>query len=134
MPRLDLREPPALPVSVQDLVVKARGRLLLAGILRLAVTLLGLTGVLSAILVGIARLVVIPWAEPLALALLAGSLIAALILALIRRASPARAALAVDRRLGGFDRVSTALELSSGIDLSIDERRQLADAEAWSTG
>lgn len=134
MPRLDLRERPALPTSVQDLVVNARGRLLLAGILRLAVTLLGLAAVLSAILVGIARFVVIPWAEPFALALWAASLIVALILALIRRASPVKAALAVDRRLGGFDRVSTALELSSRVDHSIDERRQLADAEAWSKG
>ena len=39
---------------------------------------LGLAAVLSAILVGIARFVVIPWAEPFALALWAASLIVAL--------------------------------------------------------
>ncbi|MGH9894404.1 MAG: hypothetical protein ACREA0_20950, partial [bacterium] len=103
MPRLDQRERPTLPSSVKELVTKARTRLLLTGMVRLAVTLLGVSAALATILVAVGRFVVMPWAEPAALLLLIGSVVVALVAALIRRASPARAALAVDRRLGGFD-------------------------------
>ena len=49
---------------------------------------------------------------------------------LLRRPSLGRAALETDR-LGGYDRVSTALELVERPDLSDPEKRQVAAAAAW---
>ena len=49
----------------------------------------------------------------------------------LRRPSLGRAALETDRRLGGYDRVSTALELVERPDLSDPEKRQVAAAAAW---
>ena len=113
MPRLDLLEAPALPQPVRVLVQRARSRLLLAEAVRRSITLIGAAAGVAAAIVAVGRFVVLPWAEPVAAALVLASLLAALVISLIFRASPSRAALAVDRRLGGYDRVTTALELAN---------------------
>ncbi len=102
-----------LPDSIAALVAMARRRLLISGMTHLAVLAVGVTAGLAAVIVAIARFVVWPWAEPVAAGAVAASVLVAAVIAWMRRPSPARAALAVDRRLGGFDRVSTALELSA---------------------
>src|SRR5690606_28286925 len=62
---------------------------------------------------------------------LAVALVAALVWSLLARPSRQRAALAVDRRLGGYDRVTTALELGEATELTREEARQLDSASAW---
>ena len=101
MPRLELLEAPALPEPVRDLVKRARSGLLLVETIRRSIALIGAAAGLAAVLVAVGRFVVLPWAEPVAAGLVIASMLAALVISLIFRASPGRAALAVDRRLGG---------------------------------
>ena len=139
MPRPDLLEAPALPEPVRLLVKRARGRLLLTETIHRSIALIGAAAGLAAVVVAVGRFVVLPWAEPVAAGLVIASLLAALVISLILRASPGKAALAVDRRLGGYDRVATALELANRADLGRadlgpEEVRQLQSAETWSHG
>ncbi len=120
-----------LPESIAHLIEGARRRLLASNATHLVILAVGLTAALAAALVAIARFVVLPWAETVAVAAIATAIVVALIVSLLRRPSPARAALAVDRRLGGFDRVSTALELSQREALDDLDRRQVTAAGAW---
>ena len=101
-----------LPESVRQLIDAARTRLTLAWVLSATVTAAAISGAAAALLLGVARYRVIVWAEPVAWALVVLAVVASLLVAVIRRPSRQRAALEVDRRLGGYDRISTALELS----------------------
>ncbi|HEU4750276.1 MAG TPA: hypothetical protein VFT54_04395, partial [Acidimicrobiia bacterium] len=101
-----------LPSSVSLLIASARRHLLTAGLVRLLITFVGVAAAVSSVLVGIGRYVVLPWAEPTAAALIGLAVVGAIVTAVVRRATAPAAALAIDRRLGGYDRVSTALELS----------------------
>jgi len=121
-----------LPDSVDILVRLARRRLLAMSMSNLVLTLLGAAAALAALLVGIARYLVMPWAEPLAAGLLGGGVLAGLVVAILKRPSRMATAIRVDRRLGGFDRVSTAMELSAKNALNEHEFRQLAAADRWS--
>lgn len=120
----------AVPEQVRRLVGDARGRLTVAGIIRRVVAALGASAALAAGLVGVARHWVIEWAEGVALALVALAALGALVWSLLRRPSPVESAIAVDRRLGGYDRVTTALLAGDEAEDEMSARQQAA-AAAW---
>ncbi|MDQ3500982.1 MAG: hypothetical protein M3488_08430, partial [Actinomycetota bacterium] len=125
---------PTVPTGVRDLVGRARGRLLVAGLLQTILVAVGVAAALASILVGVARYTVIPWAEPVAFGVIGLAVLVGVGLALWRRSSPAGAALSVDRRLGGFDRISTALELGALDERHEYEDLQLRAADVWASG
>ena len=124
----------ALPDSVRRLIDAARRRLTVMGTLSAVVVAVALSGALAAVLLGLSRVTVILWAEPVAWALIGGAAVGSVVIAFMRRPSRMRAALALDRRLGGFDRVTTAVELTErGTDLTEAEERVVRSAETWAT-
>lgn len=123
----------ALPESVRYLIDAARRRLTLMGVLASFFVAVAIAGAVAASLLGLSRVMVIMWAEPVAWTLIAAASVGSMLVAFIRRPSRMRAALAVDRKLGGFDRVTTAVELTErGADLSESEERVVRSAESWS--
>ena len=79
------------------------------------------------------RVTVILWAERVAWTLIGTAGVGAILFAIIRRPSRMRAALAIDRRLGGFDRITTAVELTEkAAELTGAEERVVRSAETWS--
>jgi hypothetical protein len=123
-----------LPEQITRLLVAARRRLVAMSFARRLVTWLALAGAGAAILLAIARFWVISWAKPLALAMLVGVVLLVALITLLRRPSALAAALAVDRRLGGYDRVSTSVELADRVDLDPLEKRQMEAAAVWAQG
>lgn len=121
----------AIPEPVETLVWAARRRLTAVGLVRRMTAWTGAAAALAAALAAASRYWVIEWADLGVAVLLTGAAGAALVWSLLGRPSPQRAALMVDRRLGGFDRVSTALELGRLPHPSAAESRQLEAASAW---
>ncbi len=120
-----------LPESIRSLLAVARRRLTLAALWVRLLTTVAVVAVAAAAVFAVGRMVILPWAEAAALLTLAAALVVVALVTLIRRPSLGRAALEADRRLGGYDRVSTALELVDRPDLSEPERRQVTAAAAW---
>ena len=120
-----------LPDSIRSLLVVTRRRLTFSALWIRLLTTVAVVAVAAAAVFAVGRMVILPWAELAALPVLAGALLIVALLTLVRRPSMGRAALEVDRRLGGYDRVSTALELVERPDLNDPERRQVAAAAAW---
>ena len=121
----------AVPESVERVITEARRRLSVAGLVR---RLVGWTGAAVALAAGLAaasRVWVLEWADVTVAMLIAGALIGSLVWSLVGRPSRQRAALAVDRRLGGYDRVSTALEIGRKEAPTELEERQIRSAAAW---
>ena len=54
--------PMGLPASVAEIVGRARRRMFVSGLAHLVVVLAGVASVAAAVLLAVARLVVIPWA------------------------------------------------------------------------
>ncbi|HEY5651628.1 MAG TPA: hypothetical protein VIW46_09295, partial [Acidimicrobiia bacterium] len=122
----------ALPESVRRLIAAARRRLTVMWLVSGLVVALAVSGAAAALLLGLSRVTVILWAKPVAWGLIAVSAMFAVTAGFIGMPSRRRAALEVDRRLGGFDRVTTALELTAvGAELSPAEERAVRSAEAW---
>jgi hypothetical protein len=105
------------------------GRVLLAVVVAAAVG-----GTVSSVVLAIARWRVVTWAEPFALALVAGLMVVGAAAALLRRPGIRRVAIEIDNRLESRDLIATALELSGGPELSDEELIQIRRSAAWSTG
>ena len=119
------------PEPIRRLVERARPRLTAMNTVNAVVVAVGVTAAAAAGLLAVARRVVLPWAEPAAATAVAVGVIGAIVVAMVKRPSPARAALEIDHRLGGRDQVSTALELSTRDGLSSIEERQVGRAASW---
>jgi hypothetical protein len=92
----------------------------------------GVGAAAAAGLLGVARFVPIPWADPAALAVVVTALVGAVGWAVAVRPSPARLAQEADRRLGGKDRLTTSVELARSEAAA--DRQQVAAAERWAEG
>lgn len=121
----------AVPEAVDTLVSAARRRLTAVGLLRRVVGWTGAAAALAAGLAAASRYWVIEWADLAVATTLSATVVAALVWSFVGRPSRPGAALLVDRRLGGFDRVSTAIELGGLTNPTSAERRQLEAASAW---
>jgi hypothetical protein len=122
-----------IPESVDRLIATARRRIHLRRALLTTTLAIGSAAAGGAALLGLAHVTVVTWARPASWLLLGVAMAAAATLAVLRRPGSREAALEVDRSLGGFDRVTTALELgSSHRDLDRMEQRQIEAAAAWS--
>ncbi|MFO7292902.1 MAG: hypothetical protein C0P76_007420, partial [Acidimicrobiia bacterium] len=119
------------PEPIRRIVAAARRRLVAAGLTRRMAGWVGAAAALGAALAAVARHWVVEWADPVALGLTGVALVAAVVWSLLRRPSAQRAAIAVDRRLGGYDRVTTALELAERSDAGPLVERQISQAAAW---
>jgi len=123
----------ALPEAVRRLIDAARRRLTVMGVVSALVVAIAVAGALAAVLLGLSRVTVILWAEPVAWTLIGAAGVGAIVFAIASRPSRMRAALAIDRRLGGFDRITTAVELTARAgELSDAEERVVRSAETWS--
>ncbi|HZI38974.1 MAG TPA: hypothetical protein VFF24_11770, partial [Acidimicrobiia bacterium] len=118
------------PEPIRRIVAAARRRLVAAGLTRRMAGWVGAAAALGAALAAVARHWVVEWADPVALGLTGVALVAAVVWSLLRRPSAQRAAIAVDRRLGGYDRVTTALELAERSDAGPLVERQISQAAA----
>lgn len=123
-----------LPEPIARLLAAGRRRLTAIWLTRRTATAVATMGAFAAALVAVARQWVIPWAEPVAWGGLGLAVAGSLLFTLARRPSNEKVAQEIDRRLGGFDRVTTALELTAAPGpLAEAERRQVRSAEVWST-
>lgn len=95
-----------LPESIAHLISAVRMRLVLEAAGRRMLAALGIGAGLAAAVLGPARHVVLPWAKPLSITLVAGLMAVALGWTILRPPSRAAAALVADRALGGYDRLS----------------------------
>ncbi|HLU30682.1 MAG TPA: hypothetical protein VK088_02890, partial [Acidimicrobiia bacterium] len=120
-----------VPESVLRIVAAARRRLLAAGMTARVVGWVGAAAALAAALAAVARVRVIEWADLVVVVMVGVAAVAAVVWSMIRRPTPQGAAIVVDRRLGGYDRVTTALELGTHPEPSSLEVRQLEAASAW---
>ena len=115
------------PEPLRRIIRAGKRHLRTTDMLRRLVTVIGVVAAIGAILLGIARYVVIPWAETVAFGAIGVAVLGAAVITLFRPPTDARAALEVDQRLGGKDRVSTALELS----LMSPRSGTLSDSIKW---
>ena len=122
-----------LPEPVRFLISQARRRLLLMDMVQRVVLITAVVAVLAAAAIGVARFVAAPWVEPAALAALIVGWLTALAWSFLARPSLTRSAIEADQRMGGFDRVSTALELTGRPTLTEPEVRQVHDAGRWAS-
>ncbi len=122
-----------LPEPIVRLLSAARRRLLGMRLTSWLLMAVAVAGFLGAGLVGVARFVVIPWAESFAFWTLGIGVVAGLAVAAITAPDRRRAAMELDRRLGGFDRVTTALELAERSPLTTRERQQITAAGVWAS-
>lgn len=122
------------PEPLQRIIRLGKRHLRVTQMLQRIVVAVGVAAAAGALLLGIARYVVLPWAEPVVFAAIATAIAAMLLYTLWRPPSDARAALVIDQRLGGKDRVSTALELSRLETRSALADSQIAHSAAWADG
>ena len=122
------------PESIQKVIRAARRHLRTRDMLRRVVMGIGVVSAAGALILGVARYVVLPWAEPTVFGAIGLAAAAAIVWSLLRPPSEARAALEIDQRLGGKDRVSTALELSLMSPRSWLADSQIAHSAAWAEG
>ena len=122
-----------LPEPVRYLIARARRRLLMMDLVRRLLTVTAVVAVLAAAVIGVARYVPAPWVEPTALGVLVMAWLVAAGWSWRARPSPKRAAIEADQRMNGFDRVSTALELTGRTDLTQPEERQVREAGRWAS-
>lgn len=120
-----------LPESITRLIALARRRLMTMDLLRRLAAAVGVVAAAGALLLGIARQVVITWAEPAVV--VAGIVVVLGVVAftLARPPTATVAALEIDQRLDGKDQVSTALELVRRDPPSDMERRQISRSASW---
>lgn len=124
-----------MPEPIGELLHRARRRLTTMLLAHSTIWILGATAAACSVLAGIARVVVVSWAELAILVMLGIALIASVVSSVRKRPSVLATSIEVDNRLGGFDRVSTAVErLQSTEPLSELDQRQLTSAAAWSNG
>lgn len=120
-----------LPEPVRALIAAARRRLTIAWTLRAVVVAAGAASAAASILIALSRQWVITWAEPVGWGVIAVAIVSTTVAMVIKRPSAARSAIEIDRRLQGYDRISTALELAETRDaLTEPEARQVASADA----
>ncbi len=120
-----------LPDAVARIIDAARRRLLLAATIEKVVVAIAVASFIAAGAIGVARNTPAPWVEPTAVVVLAVAVVIGLLLAVLSRPSARRSAIEIDARMHGFDRVSTALELSARTGLNDAERRQIEAAGKW---
>lgn len=121
----------AVPDPIERVVVAARRRLSTAGLVRRVVAWSGAAAALASGIAAVGRFWVLEGVDVAAGSVVAASVVAAVVWSVAKRPSRLRAALAVDRRLGGFDRVTTSLELADSAAVTSAERRQLEATSAW---
>ena len=122
-----------LPDSISALVAAARRRLVLMAAADRTILSIGVVAAASARLLGLARHVVLPWAEWAALIGLAAAIVFALAVTAVRRPGFMSAAIETDNRLGSFDRLATAVELTRSEHLDPAEVRQVEAASSWAS-
>ncbi|VAW08919.1 hypothetical protein MNBD_ACTINO02-2482, partial [hydrothermal vent metagenome] len=120
-----------LPEAVTRLIDAASRRIRLERTFDSVVVFVAIAGALSALLLGVARIVVVVWAEPVALGLFLLAIAGSVLVGLMRRPSRAAVALAVDQRLGGADRVATALDLVTRGQSGRLVEAQVTGAATW---
>jgi hypothetical protein len=99
--------------------------------IRRVVAAVGSAAAFAALLLGLARFVILPWAEPFAVGLTVAAVVGVVAVTLWRRPATLRTALEVDQRLGGRDQISTAVELLGHSQRSTFEERQIQRAASW---
>ena len=119
------------PEPLVRLVAVARRRLWASRLVGEVTLGLGVGAAAAAAVWGVSRVVVFPWADGVALALVAVAVISVLGWWVAHRPSSAQAALWADHRLGGEDRLSTAWELSRLPALGEAGIRQTEAAGTW---
>ena len=119
------------PEPLVRLVALARRRLWASRLVGEVTLGLGVGAAGAAAVWGVSRVVVFPWADGVALALVAIAVISVLGWWVAHRPSSAQAALWTDHRLGGEDRLSTAWELSRLSALGEAGIRQMEAAGSW---
>ena len=119
------------PEPLVRLVALARRRLWASRLVGEVTLGLGVGAAGAAAVWGVSRVVVFPWADGVALTLVAVAVISVLGWWVAHRPSSAQAALWTDHRLGGEDRLSTAWELSRLPALGEAGIRQMAAAGSW---
>ncbi|MDE0231942.1 MAG: hypothetical protein OXN93_06635 [bacterium] len=122
------------PESLVRLVALARRRLWVSRLVGEVVLGLGIGASGAAAVWGISRVVVAPWADGVALTMVAVAVAAVLGWWVVSPPSAAQAALWADHRLGGEDRLSTAWELAGRPRLAEAEVRQVKAAGHWAAG
>ncbi len=122
------------PDSIGRVVVAARRRLMAMDLFRRLATSVGIVAAAGALLLGIARLVVLPWSDTAVVIAVVCAVVGARLWTGLRRPSLRRAAIELDTRLGAKDQVSTALELFALDARSPIEDAQVGRAAAWAEG
>ena len=123
-----------LPESLLRLVALARRRLWVSRLVGELTLGLGIGAAGAAAVWGISRVVVVPWADGVALTLVGVAVAGVLGWWVVSPPSGAQAALWADHRLGGEDRLSTAWELAERPRLAEAEVRQVKAAGSWAAG
>ncbi|MFQ5555493.1 MAG: hypothetical protein ACE5GC_09020, partial [Acidimicrobiia bacterium] len=122
------------PDSIVRLVTSARRRLRTTHALRRLVAALGIVAAGGALVIGVGRVVVLPWAEPLTVAAAVTAAVAAVTGSFVRPPTMRTAAMEIDLRLEGMDRISTAWELAEHPERTAVEEAQVGNAAAWAEG
>lgn len=122
------------PESIRRLIVAARRRMVMARALQWSVAAVAMVATGGALLLGLARSRVMPWAEEAVLVAAGVAVVAAVVASLVTRPSDRAAALAVDQRLHGRDQLSTTLELIQRPHHTDLEQRQIGRSTAWAEG
>ncbi|NNF68734.1 MAG: hypothetical protein HKN01_03100, partial [Acidimicrobiia bacterium] len=120
-----------MPEPITRIIARARRRLQGMYLWRRVIAVVGIVATFGALLLGIARRVIMPWAEPAVIVAVIGAVLVVFAWTLIRPPSRRRIALEVDQRLGGRDQISTAVELSERERRSAIENRQISRAASW---
>ena len=122
------------PESLVRLVALARRRLWVSRLVGEVVLGLGVGAALAAAVWGLSRVVVVPWADGVALTLVVVAVAGALGWWVVSPPTAGQAALWADHLLGGEDRLSTAWELAGQSRLDPAEVRQVRAAGSWAAG
>ena len=119
------------PESLVRLVALARRRLWASRLVGEVVLGLGVGAAGAAAVWGLSRVFVVPWADSVALTLVAVSVAGVLGWWMVSPPTAGQAALWADHLLGGEDRLSTAWELAGQSRLGPAEIRQVEAAGSW---
>lgn len=122
------------PESLARLVASARRRLWVSRLVGELTLGLGVGAAGAAAVWGVSRVFVAPWADGVALTVVAVAVAGVLGWWVVSPPSAAQAALWADHRLGGEDRLSTAWELAGRSRLGEAEVRQVKAAGSWASG
>jgi len=124
-----------MPDPISELLGRARRRLTVMLAAHSFAWVIGIAALACGMLASLARVVVLPWADTTIVVTMTVAGLVALAIVVQKRPSIRRTSIEIDNRLGGYDRVSTAVErLSDSPVLSDVERTQVNSATAWANG